>query len=95
MNTPTPWNNDLEFLICDKNGDIIATIYPASFIDNPEIRKANAELIVRAVNYHDRLISQLEDCIKELERLKKDEAFHFSCPLKKCKQLLTEIEKSK
>lgn len=75
----------------------------------PQEVKANAELIVRAVNYHDRLVYELEKLSDEYKKLftiyVKDGNPNFTFDMcdgvaknnpnyVSCQQLLTEIEKS-
>lgn len=57
--TPRPWNIDGGITIrADKIP--IAHTY-SDYLQNHEESKANAELIVRAVNFHDELISAIEN----------------------------------
>lgn len=73
MNTPTPWklNKAIKMCIVDNNNRMIA--YTGSYrgnIDSQKIDKeneSNAELIVRAVNYHDTLVDMVKCLVDNIE----------------------------
>lgn len=61
--TPLPWHASRKSrYISDINHKVIAEIAPLHAFE------ANAELIVRAVNSHEALVSALEDIVKHMER---------------------------
>ena len=109
MNTPTPWklNKAIKMCIVDNNNRMIA--YTGSYrgnIDSQKIDKeneSNAELIVRAVNYHDRLVEMVEQLRADLKAARSalyivgrlQEAQINSKSIQYSEQLLTEIKESK
>jgi len=64
--TKTPWTIDA-YDDCDKSIHIPEI---SAFIDYDDVdheqQSANAELIIRAVNNHNALVSALQSCVKEL-----------------------------
>lgn len=66
MNTPTSWKAALtptgKLKIVDRNGFSIANLTSNVKKEN----ESNAELIVRAVNYHDRLVELVQKLSDEL-----------------------------
>lgn len=97
MNTPTPWriHDKTELTVVAQNNRTVAnTGTYNSNIDSEKVHNenvANAELIVRAVNYHDRLIRVAERICEIAEE--------NGCVTKNfystVQQLLTEIKESK
>lgn len=72
--TPRPWKHDgeAEYIFAEQN-QIVAQIRGWGYLEKTfgpihalEIQAANAELIVKAVNYHDRLVEALEDVLPYL-----------------------------
>lgn len=104
MNTPTPLtifetSNDLDFY-CDINdalGETICSVY-----EHPKSDIRAAE-IVRAVNYHDRLVDMVEQLRADLKAARSalyivgrlQEAQINSKSIQYSEQLLTEIKESK
>lgn len=94
MNTPTPWriHDKTELTVVAQNNRTVAnTGTYNSNIDSEKVHNenvANAELIVRAVNYHDRLVECLTIII-ESDFITGTPEYYTA------QQLLTEIKESK
>lgn len=101
MNTPTPWriHEKTELTVVAQNNRTVAnTGTYNSNIDSEKVHNenvSNAELIVRAVNYHDRLVECLKQFVDNGVAVGSD---NFNSELllhNTAQQLLTEIEKRK
>ena len=109
MNTPTPWriHDKTELTVVAQNNRTVAnTGTYNSNIDSEKVHNenvANAELIVRAVNYHDRLVDMVEQLRADLKAARSalyivgrlQEAQINSKSIQYSEQLLTEIKESK
>lgn len=71
--TPRPWKWDQYALVRDRAGDASCSHeHPILAVTAEVFRpsKANAALIIRAVNSHDQLVAALETCRRELIAVK-------------------------
>lgn len=75
--TPRPWKFDKKF--ADVIGSDDWPVFGNRYKD--ELR-ANAKLIVRAVNAHDQLVKTLEDLLDAIES--EGEADHYDCVIDDC-----------
>ena len=78
--TPRPWSfNKVENYIESQNGGLVASVRTGGLdpLENYDMKiRANAELIVRAVNCHDELVEIVENKIKFITQ---GGAFDESC----------------
>lgn len=81
--TPRPWRTDAEFDHENILGPDEAMVADCAIFLNrkfgkrtPEINRANAELIVRAVNAHDALVEALEDLLSDCDRQMQNPSHH-------------------